>query len=67
MNPDGSDKTRLTYFNHPGSRESIGAAIIDDFSWNPRGDQIAAHVIYSSFGEIRQALYLIQLDESFRR
>jgi len=67
MNPDGSDKARLTYFNHPGSRESIGAAIIDDFSWNPRGDQIAAHVIYSSFGEIQQALYLIQLDESFRR
>ncbi len=67
MNPDGSDKERLTFFNHSSSPEFIGSAIIDDFAWNPRGDQIAAHVIYSSRGEIHEALYLIQLDESFRR
>ena len=68
MNPDGSDKKRLTYFNGESSRESIGAAIIDDFAWSPRGDQIVAHVIYpTSQGGIAEALYRIQLDESFRR
>lgn len=67
MNPDGSDKERLTFFNHSSSPESIGSAIVDDFAWNPRGDQIAAHVIYASRGEVKEALYLIQLDESFKR
>jgi hypothetical protein len=67
MKPDGSAKERLTFFNHRSSRESLGAAIVDDFVQSPAGDEILAHVIWSDSGEIREALYRIALDESFRR
>ena len=67
MKPDGSDKERLTFFNHPSARESLGAAIVDDFAQSPAGDEILAHVVWSAGGELREGLYLIRLDESFRR
>lgn len=66
MNADGSQKDRLTFFNHPASPESLGEAYLGDFDWSPRGDQIAIHVIYDprNGGE---GIYLIQLDPSYRR
>jgi Tol biopolymer transport system component len=67
MNEDGSEKERLTYFNHPNSAESIGNAIVDNFTWNPAGDEIIAHVIWGSRGRIEQGIYLVKLAESFRR
>lgn len=46
MEPDGSNKRRLTYFNDPSALEyvpgKIGAA---DFDWSPDGRQIAAYLI----------------------
>jgi hypothetical protein len=67
MNPDGTAPERLTFFNHPSSRESLGAAIVDDFVQSPAGDEILAHVVWSDGGEVREGLYLIRLDQSFSR
>jgi Tol biopolymer transport system component len=67
MNPDGSDQQRLTFFNDPEARESLGAAIVDDFAQSPDGGEILAHVIWERQGEVREGLYLVRLDESFRR
>jgi Tol biopolymer transport system component len=67
MSPDGSGPERLTFFNDPASRESLGAAIVDDFEQSPQGDEILAHVVWGAGGETREGLYLIRLDESFRR
>jgi hypothetical protein len=72
MNRDGSDPQRLTFFNDPQARESLGAAVVDDFAQSPDGAEILAHVVWASRpghpdGEVREGLYLIRLDESFRR
>ena len=67
MNADGSGQQRLTFFNDPSSRESLGRAIVDDFAQSPEGDEILAHVVWAAGGEPREGLYLIRLDESFRR
>jgi Tol biopolymer transport system component len=67
MSADGSGPERLTFFNHPSARESLGAAIVDDFAQSPQGDEILAHVVWSADGEVREGLYLILLDESFAR
>jgi hypothetical protein len=67
MSPDGTGPERLTFFNDPAARESLGAAIVDDFEQSPQGDEILAHVVWSAGGETREGLYLIRLDESFRR
>ncbi len=67
MNADGTNQQRLTFFNDPSSRESLGASIVDDFAQSPDGGEILAHVVWSADGEAREGLYLIGLDESFRR
>jgi Tol biopolymer transport system component len=67
MNADGTDQERLTHFNGSSSRESLGAAIVDDFAIGPQGDEILAHVIFAREGEIREGLYLVRLDDSFKR
>jgi len=70
MNAEGSDKQRLTFFNDPASDESLGHAYVGDLAWNPRGDQIAVHVVWGSNrhdGRPREALYRVHLDPSFRR
>jgi Tol biopolymer transport system component len=67
MNADGTNQERLTFFNEPSSRESLKAAIVDDFAQSPDGGEILAHVVWSADGEAREGLYLIRLDESFRR
>ena len=44
MNPDGSGKQRLTYFNKPGHSHYKGKKIkAADFSWSPDGKRIAAY------------------------
>jgi hypothetical protein len=67
MNPDGSGAERLTFFNEPGSNEALRGAIVDDFAQSPAGDEILAHVVWDDRGEVREGLYLIRLDDSFRR
>jgi hypothetical protein len=67
MNPDGTGTVRLTYFNDPASREALRGAIVDDFAQSPAGDEILAHVVWGESGEVREGLYLIRLDDSFRR
>ena len=67
MNVDGSDKERLTYFNHDSSPESIGAAIVDNFTWNPRGDELIAHVVWGGRRVVEEGIYLVTLGEEFRR
>jgi Tol biopolymer transport system component len=69
MNADGTEQQRLTFFNDPQSRESLGAAIVDDFAQSPDGGEILAHVVWAGQapGEVREGLYLIRLDPSFQR
>lgn len=41
MNPDGSDKQQITFFNTPGNPEDTGARVIlADNSWNPTNDAV---------------------------
>ena len=45
MNPDGSDKTRITAFNEPGSAEYTGMrTICADNSWNRDGSRLVGLV-----------------------
>ncbi len=45
MNADGTGQTRVTYFNQPGSQDSIGEqAIVSDLDWNPDGTAIVMRV-----------------------
>lgn len=68
MARDGSEKRRLTFFNEPGADESLGEAYVGDFTWNPRGDQIAVHVLWpDQLDGIQEGVYLIQLADAFRR
>ncbi len=67
MDADGDNKQRLTRFNDDSAPESMRAAIVDDFAQSPGGDEILAHVIWSTSGQIQEGLYLIELNESFRR
>ena len=42
MNLDGSNTTRMTFFNEPGHEESqTTRAVVGDLSWSPNGDRIA--------------------------
>ena len=46
MDPDGSNKRRLTYFNTPGHPESVSSgAVAADFAWSPDGNRLAAYII----------------------
>lgn len=46
MNLDGSEKTRLTYFNDPKSPQYIGGGVAaGDSSWSPDGSHVAAYLI----------------------
>lgn len=58
---------RLTYFNEPASKHTLGQALIDDLSWSPQGDRLMVHVLSSDGGEVEEAVYLILLDASYRR
>ena len=67
---------RLTYFNDPKSDHSLGEALIDDLAWSPRGDLVALHVVYLSPDAVPehedelplgQGIYVVTLDESYRR
>jgi hypothetical protein len=47
MNPDGTDKRRLTYFNDSAHTEYTGArVIVADCSWSPAGDRLIALSLY---------------------
>ncbi len=59
---------RLTYFNEPASKHSLGQALIDDLTWSPQGDRLLLHVLSSQDGgAVEEGLYLILLDASYRR
>ena len=46
MNPDGSDKHRLTHFNSPGYLESlVEKTTTADFDWGPEGYTAVAYLI----------------------
>jgi len=47
MKPDGSCKTRLTYFNNPSYPEYTGGrTIVADSSWSPEGDRLIVCITY---------------------
>jgi len=50
MHADGSDQTRLTYFNTPGYPEYKDGArvIIGDTSWSPDGKQMVMAIAYTN-------------------
>ena len=65
MAPDGSGQQRLTFFNHPAASESAGSMVVGDLSWSPDGDKIAIQVV--NLVEDTEAIYIVELDEGFRR
>lgn len=71
---------RLTFFNDPRSDHALGEALIDDVAWSPAGDRLAVHVVRAvetppggdAAGDggspaVEEAIYLVDLDESFIR
>jgi Tol biopolymer transport system component len=63
MNPDGSNKRRLTYFNQKGHPHFIdkGAAAADS-SWSPDGRRLAAYVIT----DVRKGGRIVMIDVDAR-
>lgn len=65
MNPDGSNKRRLTYFNQKGHPHFIedGAAAADS-SWSPDGKRLAAYLIT----DVRRGgpIVMIDMDDRLR-
>ncbi|REJ74667.1 MAG: hypothetical protein DWQ36_04850 [Acidobacteria bacterium] len=66
MNTDGSEPRRLTHFNFALAEEYLGATAVGDFSWSPRGDEIAVFVL-TGHQEARAAILRLQLSAAFRR
>ncbi len=65
MNADGTDKTRLTYFNEPGAPEYVGVrTIVADSSWNKEGDKIVAYIKVMNNGGGENRIVLIELNSS---
>lgn len=68
MKADGDGKTRLTFFNDPTAAESLGPTIVDDFVFHPSEPYILAHLITADDqGRVREGIYRIDLDPTFRR
>ena len=72
MNPDGSEKTRLTYFNQPGHPHYMGKKITAaDSSWSPDGKRIVGYyhdmrniLQYILFSEkLKETIIMIELAE----
>lgn len=60
MQPDGTDKRRLTTFNDPRSDTSRGATYVGDFEWSPTGDRIAAHLVIGR-DEPRHGIWILDV------
>ena len=59
MDPDGSNKRRLTYFNEPGHPESEKDGLTAaDFAWSPDGSRIAAYLIT----DVRKGGKIVMID-----
>ncbi len=74
---------RLTFFNDPEAEHFLGETLIDDIAWSPEGDRLAVHVVWIAPVEegeplevpvededgppVSEAIYLVELDESFVR
>ena len=68
MDPDGDAQERITWFNDPEAEEALGPTIVDDFVFHPSEPYLLAHLIYEDErGAVRQAVYRIDLDPTFRR
>lgn len=63
----GFREERLTYFNDPASDHFLGEALIDDVAWSPEGDRLLVHVVSAGDPALRQGVYLVVLDEAYRR
>lgn len=63
----GFREERLTFFNHPESDHFLGEALIDDVAWHPQGDRLLVHVVHAGSPQAKQGVYLIVLDETYRR
>jgi len=79
----GGRQERLTFFNHPDSDHALGEALIDDVAWSPEGDRLLLHVVAAGPEAARsaaertgrevegppvdEAIYMVELDETFRR
>ena len=61
MNADGSNQTRLTYFNEPGYPESGGPTIASDVSWNKDGTKLVALVAAAGREAVGPRIVLIEL------
>lgn len=64
MDADGSNKTRLTYFNEPGHEHyGGGQVIVADSSWNPEGDKLVATALFGK-GRENTKILLIELTKT---
>jgi len=63
MNPDGSRKKRLTYFNEPDHPHSPGGRVIaGDGDWNPAGDKYAVLVNVLKPGVWEERIAVIEFE-----
>ena len=65
MNADGSNKTRLTYFNEPGYPEYTGRqTVVGDCSWSPDGKKLVVKTqLYHGLKEDIQILIIEFVDD----
>jgi hypothetical protein len=65
--PGGGPAGRVTFFNDPASEHFLGEALVDDAAWSPEGDRFLAHVVHAGREGVREDVYLVVLDERYRR
>jgi Tol biopolymer transport system component len=62
MNPDGSNKHQITFFNTPGKPEYKGGRVIlSDGSWNPTSDQYVVQADVAVFPGAQSQVMVLQI------
>ena len=65
MNADGSNKTRLTYFNEPGYPEYNGRqTVAADSTWSPNGTEILLKIRLDHLLKQDEYLVMVEFDEN---
>jgi hypothetical protein len=66
MNPNGTDRQRLTYFNEPWDTESLGYSIVESLAFNPKNSDQFIAAVSSDVDSTDVNAYSVSLEPSWK-